>query len=1164
MSRAITTTEANASVARRNGELTGVQRDNGALNARKHFCSQFQRADRQPSTFTPRCVNLTPPCPVVPTAKRARSSALGCAVQQSDDFSDGFVGASLPYAEEAFAAWLADPASVAGDWGALFTELMGTGVAEPLSATPQTPASRFTHGAATLALRVQQLKAYYLFADLSDADMLPIADVASEVFFADTAVVYRDGDQGDSMYVVTSGELVVWRGGDVLVRLGPGRVTGELGVLFGQPRTADVVSAGTTTALRIDRVALERALDRNGAVARRVMQSVARKLSETNAKQERVDMLIRVYRVRGHVEAQLDPLATCQQHHPDLELAAYGLSEDDLDVAFSCRTMRGAPIMTLRQIIQRLRNTYCGSIGVQYMHIDDPDVKDWLQERMETSENRRALSRDEQIRIFTKLTDAELFEAFLQKKFVGAKRFSLEGGESLIPLLDLALEEAAAKGVEEVVIGMAHRGRLNVLANIVGKGPQQIFREFEDADPDLHIGRGDVKYHMGHSGLRESIDGKRMKVQLCFNPSHLEFVGPVAVGRVRARQDRLNDHDRRRVLPIVIHGDAAFAGQGVVQELLNMSELAGYTVGGTIHIIVNNQVGFTTPPESARSSHYATDVAKMLQVPIFHVNGEHPEGVAQVVKLAMEFRDRYQRDAIIDMYCYRRHGHNEGDDPTFTQPVMYQAIRSRKSVVEGYLDSLLATQAGLTRQDAAEIGFRAQQRLEEELSLARNEKRVQPSIPASSAWARYTGGDDRAVAEVDTRVSADKLADLSKRLLAWPANFTPHPKLEKLLGLRGEMGCGSRALDWGAAEMLAFASIADQGRRVRLSGQDCGRGTFSHRHAVLHDYQTGATLLPLGSLAPDQGPVEIIDSPLSEMAVLGFDYGYSLDLPDGLTIWEAQFGDFSNCAQVIVDQFISSCEDKWSRLSGLTMLLPHGFEGQGPEHSSARLERFLNISAEDNIQVVNLTTPAQLFHCLRRQVLRPIRKPLIVMSPKSLLRHPEAISTLAELTHGAYQRVIADPTVEPHEAERVLICSGKVYYDLLAARRERKADRVAIIRLEQLYPLSDVELQAGLGPFPPTTPIFWVQEEPRNMGAWVFLRMRLGKVLFNKWRLRGITRPESASPATGSHNAHKIEQALLMEQAFTLGDITDMPALHVRPNATATAASPHRTTGRFS
>ncbi|MSQ83520.1 MAG: 2-oxoglutarate dehydrogenase E1 component [Myxococcales bacterium] len=862
--------------------------------------------------------------------------------------------------------------------------------------------------------------------------------------------------------------------------------------------------------------------------------SPAASIHAGNSKQERVDMLVRVYRVRGHVIANLSPIGGNQESHPELDLPYFGLDDSDLDASFSAGMLGGAAVLTLREILAKLRKTYCGAIGVQFMHIDDPQSKDWLQARMESTENHIDLARAQQVHIFSKLAQAEAFENFLQKKFVGAKRFSLEGGESLIPLLDMALERAGAAGIREVVLGMAHRGRLNVLANVMGKDPSEIFREFEDQDPQSKLGRGDVKYHMGYTSLWKTQAGGDIKLQLCFNPSHLEFVGPVAVGRARGRQDRRGDVLHREVMPILIHGDAAFAGQGIVQELLNMSELPGYTVGGTVHIIVNNQVGFTTPPESSRSSRYCTDVAKMLQAPIFHVNGEHPEGVAQVIDLAIGFREKFHRDVFIDMYCYRRHGHNEGDDPTFTQPVMYQAIRARKSVVEGYLDNLIGL-GGLSRQQSQEIVFRTHQRLEEELARARTEPKAlktNGTTPTPSPWKVYTGGPDRHTPEVSTGVAAPRVAELAATLTKVPPGFVVHPKLGKLYEGRLAMARGEKPLDWGAAETLAIASLLAEGRDVRLSGQDSGRGTFSHRHSVLHDYTTGVLHVPMQHLGGAQGRFMVFDSSLSEAAVLGFDYGYSLDTPDTLTLWEAQFGDFANGAQVIIDQFISSGEDKWSKLSGIVLLLPHGFEGQGPEHSSARLERFLNIAAEDNIQVVNLTTPANLFHCLRRQVLRRTRKPLVMMSPKSLLRHPSAVSDVSELANGKFQRVIGDVTVSPPTCSRVLLCSGKVYYELVEARRERAAHTVAIVRMEQLYPLSDVELQQVLLPYAPGTPVVWVQEEPLNMGAWVHVRFRLGGKLFGQWPLTVVARPESASPATGSNAAHKIEQALIMQQAF--------------------------------
>ena len=856
------------------------------------------------------------------------------------------------------------------------------------------------------------------------------------------------------------------------------------------------------------------------------------RVSDMVVRQDRVDQLVRAYRVRGHSLADLDPLGRPRPHHPELELAFYDLTGDDLDRPFSSRTVHGPGVMTLRQIIEHLRATYCRSIGVQYMHIDDVEIKFWLQTHMEDTENRRQLSREEQLRILTKLTDAEIFEQFIQKKFLGAKRFSLEGGESLVPLLDMAIEEAAGYGVEEVVIGMAHRGRLNVLANIMGKSPALIFREFEDKDPELHFGRGDVKYHLGWSSDRFAQTGQRLHLSLAFNPSHLEFVSPVVLGRVRAKQDRRTDTERRRVLPLVIHGDAAFTGQGVTQETLNMSELPGYGCGGTIHIVVNNQIGFTTSPDHARSSPYATDVAKMLQIPIFHVNGEHPEAVAQVIKLAMDFREKFQKDVVIDMYCYRRYGHNETDEPAFTQPMMYAAIRKRKSVREGYLDSLL--QLGqLTRDEADEIAVRRREDLERELSIARDDEYDYQADYGGGVWKGYLGGADAKVPDVPTRIRRERLVELAEALAELPEGLHPHRKVAQLLTGRRDAVKEGRPLDWGTCEALAYASLVADGTVVRLSGQDSGRGTFSHRHAIVHDMKDGHTYIPLNHEALGQGRFEVWDSPLSETGVLGFEYGYSLDRPDGLVIWEAQFGDFANGAQVIIDQFMVSSEDKWRRLSSLVLLLPHGFEGQGPEHSSARLERFLMMAAEDNIQVVNLTTPAQLFHCLRRQVLRPYRKPLIVMSPKSLLRHPKAVSSVEDMTRGSFQRILPDALGVPgDEVSRVLLCTGKLYYDLAQAREILEAKDVAILRLEQIYPLSEETLGAALAPYGDGTPVVWAQEEPENMGAWTHLRMRFGGELLGRFPFSCVARPASASPATGSGASHRMEQELLIQRAF--------------------------------
>jgi 2-oxoglutarate dehydrogenase E1 component len=849
------------------------------------------------------------------------------------------------------------------------------------------------------------------------------------------------------------------------------------------------------------------------------------------ALQDRVDQLIRAYRVRGHMIAHIDPLDIPRPPHPELDPEFYGLSAADMDRPFSTETIHGSEVLTLRQILERLRNTYCRSIGVQFMHIDDLHVKRWLQARMEGTQNRIELDREEQLRILTRLSDAVIFEEFLQRKFIGAKSFSLEGAESLIPLLDLAIERAGEQRIDEIVIGMAHRGRLNVLANILAKSPWAIFREFEDSDPEMHFGRGDVKYHLGHSSDWKSASGHKIHLSLCFNPSHLEYVNPVALGRMRAKQDRFGDVERQRGLVILIHGDAAFSGEGVVQETLNLSQLAGYTVGGSLHIVVNNQIGFTTSPGDSRSSPYATDVAKMLQVPIFHVNGEDPEAVAQVVRLAMDFRKQFKRDVIVDMYCYRRRGHNESDEPAFTQPLLYQAIAERKSVREGYLEHL-SSLGGLTRQQADDIARTRRQHLEEELGVARGEDRVLGVDTLGGVWAGYRGGLERDVPDVETRVPRERLVELLERQTQLPDDFRPHPKIARAVEHRRQMARGHAPLDWSAAEALAFASLAAEGHRIRLSGQDTERGTFSHRHSVLHDFEDGHSYMPLAHVADGQAPVEIYNSPLSEVGVLGFEYGYSLDAPGGLVLWEAQFGDFWNCAQVIVDQFIASAEDKWRRLSGLVLLLPHGFEGAGPEHSSARLERFLMLAAEDNLQLVQPTTPAQYFHVLRRQVLRRWRKPLVVMTPKSLLRHPKAVSSLEELAAGRFRRVLADAPPKRGSVQRVLACSGKIYYELIKAREQLGREDVAILRVEQLYPFREKSLQLALAAYADGTPVFWVQEEPENMGAWPYLRQRFGERLLGRLPLVGIHRPPSASPATGSMSSHKLEQQRLVDQAF--------------------------------
>ena len=863
---------------------------------------------------------------------------------------------------------------------------------------------------------------------------------------------------------------------------------------------------------------------------------ISQEMENLAVMQDRVDQMIRNHRLRGHIIAHIDPLDLPRDYPPELDPEFYGFAPEDEKRQFACQTLAPGKMLPLSEILSRLRETYCRTIGVQYMHIDDFDVRHWLQHRIESTLNRVQLTHDEQIRLLTRLTDASIFEEFIRRKFVGAKSFSLEGSESLIPLLDQAIEHAAGQGIEEVVIGMAHRGRLNVLANIIGKSAREIFREFEDRDPDLHIGGGDVKYHLGYANDFETRTGKKVRLALCFNPSHLEFVNPVAMGRLRAKMSRWKSNgDDRNLEPgqgmcLQIHGDAAFAGEGVIQETLNLSELTAYTVGGTVHVIVNNQIGFTTSPSESRSTPYATDVAKMLQIPIFHVNGEDPEAVTAVVRLALDFRQHWKRDVVIDMYGYRRWGHNEADEPDFTQPKMYRAIKARKSVREAYLDELLKM-GEVTQTEADGIVEGRREILEKELTEARSDTEFVPSH-LRRIGGGYYGGPERND-EPETAVSKKQLQKLLATLSKVPDGFTPHPKIKRHLDNIAAMGRGDAPLNWAAAEALAFATLATEGIPIRLTGQDCQRGTFSHRHAVLHDLETDKTYQPLAHVADGQAPVEIYNSPLSETAVLGFEYGYSLDCLNSLTMWEAQFGDFWNVAQPIVDQFIISAEDKWNHLSGIVMMLPHGYEGMGPEHSSARLERFMSLAAEENIQIVYPTTPAQYFHLLRRQALRPWRKPLIIMSPKSLLRHLECVSSLEDLSEGHFQRVIPDQLERPaSEVKRILICSGKLYYELDAKREAVKREDVAIIRYEQLYPYKPEVLEAIMKPYADGTPVFWVQEEPINMGAWRHIRVFYGHKIFNRFPFKHITRPPSASPATGSSSSHRKEQELLLNEAF--------------------------------
>jgi 2-oxoglutarate dehydrogenase E1 component len=841
--------------------------------------------------------------------------------------------------------------------------------------------------------------------------------------------------------------------------------------------------------------------------------------------QAKVDRLVAAYREYGHLRADLDPLGLTQRAER-FSLDAFGLSSADL--ARRCADPDGRGSVPLGELVGRLEETYCRTIGVEVAHMHDADLRHWLEQRMERTRNRCPLEPEVQRRLLEKIVEAETLEQFLATKFLGAKRFSVEGAEGLLPLVELLVDRATGHGVRNVVIGMAHRGRLNVLANVIGKPLRDIFAEFRD-NAIVNAGGGDVKYHLGYSSDRETAEGVLLHLSLSFNPSHLEWIDPVVQGRVRAKQDRYGDVERYRSLALLVHGDAAFAAQGIVAETLQMSELDAYSVGGTIHVIVNNQVGFTTSPKDARSTTYATGPARMLQIPLLHVNGEDLEAVAQAVLLAVDFRQRFHRDVVIDLWTYRRHGHNEGDEPAFTQPVMYRAIQRKPTLKQVYARRLEADGVVAPADvDAMTARYRArlEQAYQESARVA-----VQAGAQAMTGfWKRYRGGPFGREAEPPTGVPAQTLREISASLTHAPRGFRVHPKVAKVLEARAEMGRGERPLDWGMGEALALGALAWEGTRIRLVGQDARRGTFSHRHAVLYDAERGTPYTALSHLRSGQGPVEVRDTLLSEAAALGYEYGYSLELPEALTLWEAQFGDFVNAAQVIIDQFLSSGEAKWNRLSGLVLLLPHGMEGQGPEHSSARLERFLELSADDNWRVVNLTTPAQYFHALRRQIVSPWRKPLVVMSPKSLLRLPAATSPLEALVSGRFQPVIDDDAADPARTTRVVLCSGKLYYDLAAGREAAGARHVAIVRLEQLYPLAVDELLAALGRFRAGPELVWAQEEPANLGAWEALEARLAPRLPGPLRL--VSRPPSASPAVGSATRHKLEQAQLVREAL--------------------------------
>ena len=851
------------------------------------------------------------------------------------------------------------------------------------------------------------------------------------------------------------------------------------------------------------------------------------------------DQLVNGYRSRGHYNAQLDPLKLNKQIRTPLSLESFGLAKSDLEerVYYTC----GEQIeqITLRELVQRLDGLYCNHIGYQFTHIDELNVQQWLIDRIERQSHIKELPNTVQKKILQGLTEATVFEEFVRKKYVGAKTFSLFGSEMLIPMLDLLVDRAASNNVREVVLGMPHRGRLNVLTNIIGQAPRELFAQFNDVDFHQFIGGGDVKYHLGNSVDKVTSSGNEVHLSLSFNPSHLEFINTVVLGRLRAKQDRTGDVNRRKGMAVLIHGDAAFIGEGIVQETLNLSQLDGYKVGGTVHVIVNNQIGFTTSVDQSRSTRYCTDIARMLQIPIFHVNGDDPEAVADVVSMAMDFREKFQRDVIIDLVCYRRLGHNEADEPSFTQPMMYKAIDKQMPIRDSYLERLIE-QNRISVEEANKMSDDYQEFLKGEYDIAQEMKERALRRP-EGVWEEFDGGleptaedpeHDPADECPETRIPVDRSAEILRMLATVPDDFHRNRKLSRIADQRKEMADGERMLDWSSAEALAFATLSMEGHRIRLSGQDCQRGTFNQRHSVLHDIIDGHEHSIFSNLSPKQAPVEIVNSPLSEAGVLGFDYGYSLDYPNALVAWEAQFGDFSNAAQVIIDQFMASAEDKWRRLSGLVLLLPHGYEGQGPEHSSARLERFLWLAAEDNIQVAIPTTPAQYFHVLRRQMKRSWKKPLILFTPKSLLRHPAAVSSLEELASNKFERIIKDNRENQETTSRVIMCSGKVYYDLAHYREEHRRHDVAIIRVEQPYPLKNHTVQAVLDQYQDGVPLYWVQEEPDNMGVWPYWKLRYGHRMFERFPLSVIARETSSSPATGSKAAHEFEQQQLLERAF--------------------------------
>ena len=852
--------------------------------------------------------------------------------------------------------------------------------------------------------------------------------------------------------------------------------------------------------------------------------------------QTRVEGLVYAYRTIGHTIAKLDPLADERPEQPLLGLKDLGFQEKDLDLLVASKFYLGGRVLKLREMIESLRRIYASTIGFEFMHIQNIRVRNWLRERIESRPFESPAGRDFQIALLRELLEAENFEHFLHTKYVGQKRFSLEGAESLMAALHTIFEDCPRRGIQEIVMGMSHRGRLNVLTNFLAKSFSTLFAEFsENYVPNLVGGDGDVKYHLGYTTTRKTSTGQEIAIRLASNPSHLEAVNAVVEGMARARQRILKDsEERRKVLPLLLHGDAAFAGQGIVAEVLNMSQLPGYRTGGTVHIIINNQIGFTTLPADARSSIYATDVAKMIEAPVFHVNGDDPLAVAWCAQLALEFRQQFKRDIVLDMYCYRRHGHNEADEPLFTQPSLYTEISTHPSVATIFRKRLIDTGI-LTEQEADTLEAEFESRLDEALQAVKEAEQQQDKSSFTGSTAVFQPSYSHE--PVPTGVPVAELEQVVKALTTVPDSFRVLPKVKRtVLDRRAQVFKAGGPFDWAFAESLAFGTLLAERTPVRLSGQDSRRGTFSQRHSVLYDAETRDRYIPLLNISQDQARFCVYNSLLSEAGVLGFDYGYSLDFPEMLCLWEAQFGDFANGAQVIIDQFIVSAESKWQRPSGIVLLLPHGYEGQGPEHSSARLERYLQLCAEENIQVCNATTPAQYFHLLRRQMRRSFLKPLVIMTPKSLLRSEQCVSTLADFTGGHFREILATPPLSGDHAtvDRVVLCSGKIYYDLINYRDANKIANTAIIRIEQLYPLDEKLLVDLLDQYPAGTKLIWCQEEPQNMGAWTYVYMCLDRIYTHSRQIWFAGRGAGASPAVGALAAHKREQKALVQDAFTL------------------------------